>query len=923
MHDLSDVERGTYVAKLLGRHRERREVEQLLVEAAAGRSGVLVVHGDAGIGKTALLEHLREAAAASGFRVEAATGVEAEAQFAFAGLHQFCAPFLEHLGALPEPQQTALGVALGRQSGPTPDKFLIGLAALNLVAEAAEHGPLLCLVDDVQWLDRTSAEVLAFVARRVEAERLAMAFGERDVAGQPSVFSGLPRLALPALDPATARALLDSAVRAPLADEVRERIIAEARGNPLALLELPGSVPAARLGGGYQLPALSDVPGRVERGFQRRLGDLPEATRLLLLAAAAEPTGDPGLLFRTTVELGMTPESAAPAEAAGLIEIGSRVRFRHPLVRSAVYRAADPAARRRVHGALAASTDGALDPDRRAWHCAQAVLGVDEEVAAELEHSAGRARARGGEAAAGAFLRRSAELTPGADGRIRRALEAAQALANAGAPGAALDLLAIADGSPDPQQRARVQLLRAQIMFHLTRGADVLEMLLDAAATLAPFDPPLSRETYLHALDAAIVSGSPAVFRIARTALATAPCEPARPLDKLLDALAVTLVHGFPQGAPSLRLALEMFRDTAAPGNPRTEDGRSWLWLAGRVAVGILDDECAHQLATRNVAVARSTGALAQLSHALNLQANILVVSGQLARAEELAVEARAIAESTGGVQLHHAHAILAAWRGDGAALAAHNDSTFRQAVNADGAGETAMAHYARAVLHNGLGEYSTAQEAAEKAAGVVELSLSTMSLPELVEASVRAGDMAGAVRALERFTVRARACGTAWALGLEARSRALTLSGPPAEEAYLEAIARLSESRMAGEAARAHLVYGEWLRRDGRRQEARTQLRTAHRLFSDMGAHAFAARAAHELHATGERPRTRTAHRTAALTSQELHIARLVAAGATSREVGTRLFLSPRTIESHLRNIFRKLEITSRRQLKELHLAS
>lgn len=922
MHDLSDAERGTNVAKLLGRLRERHEVEQLLVEAGAGRSAVLVVHGDAGMGKTALLEHLRDVAAASEFRVEASTGVEAEAQFAFAGLHQFCAPFLEHLDALPEPQQTALGVALGRQSGPTPDKFLIGLATLNLVAEAAERGPLLCLVDDVQWLDQTSAEVLAFVARRVEAERLAMAFGERDVPGRPSVFSGLPRLALPELDPATARALLDSAVRAPLADEVRERIIAEARGNPLALLELPGSVPAARLGGGYQLPALSDVPGRVERGFQRRLGDLPEATRLLLLAAAAEPTGDPGLLFRTTSELGLTPETAAPAEAAGLIEIGSRVRFRHPLVRSAVYRAADPAGRRRVHGALAVATDGALDPDRRAWHCAQAVLGVDEEVASELERSAGRARARGGEAAAGAFLRRSAELTPTADGRIRRALEAAQALANAGAPDAALDLLTIADGSPDPSQRARVQLLRAQIMFNLTRGAEVPEMLLDAAATLAPFDPPLARETYLHALDAAIISGSPAVFRIARTALAAPPCEPARPLDKLLDALAVTLVHGFPQGAPSLRLALEMFRDTAGPDAPRPteERGQPWLWLAGRIAVGTLDDECAHQLAACSVAEARSTGALAQLSHALNLQANILVISGQLARAEELATEAQSITESTGGVQLLHTRAILAAWRGDLTALSTLNTSAFGQPAGAE---SDEAAHYASAVLHNGLGEYSTAQEAAEKAAGAFELSFSTMALPELVEASVRAGDSAGAARALERFTLRARACGTAWALGLEARSRALVLSGPAAEEAYLEAIARLSESRMAGEASRAHLVYGEWLRREGRRQEARTQLRTAHHLFSDMGAHAFTARAARELHATGEHPRTRTAHRTAALTSQELHIARLVAAGATSREVGTRLFLSPRTIESHLRNIFRKLEITSRRQLKELHLAS
>jgi DNA-binding CsgD family transcriptional regulator len=494
---------------------------------------------------------------------------------------------------------------------------------------------------------------------------------------------------------------------------------------------------------------------------------------------------------------------------------------------------------------------------------------------------------------------------------------------SAGASEAALNLLAIAEvGSPDTPQRARVELLRAQIAFHLTRGAEVPEMLMDAAGTLAAFDPALSRETYLHALDAAIISGVPDAVMIARAALVAPSAEVVRPVDQLLDGLAVTMVHGFSAGIPGLRLALDALSDATRADTVLDDGSQPWLWLAGRVAVGILDEERAHQLTECDVALSRSTGALARLPAALNLHANILTISGKLARAGELAAEAEAITESTGGVQLRHAQAILAAWRGDRAAVAELNSLTLQEDSNPEGSGEAALAHYASAVLNNGLGEYSAAQDAAAKTCGSPELSLSTLGLPELIEASVRVGDPESAARALERFSSRARASGTAWALGLEARSRALTITGPAAEEFYLEAIAHLSGSRIAGEAARAHLVYGEWLRREGRRQEARGQLRSAHELLSDMGVEAFAARAARELRATGEHPRKRTAPPTDELTAQELHIARLVATGATSREVGGQLFLSPRTIESHLRNIFRKLEITSRRQLKELYLA-
>jgi DNA-binding CsgD family transcriptional regulator len=909
----------------LGRRAEREAVEMLVSRARAGRSGVLVVRGEAGIGKTAVLEHGRDTGAASGFRVESSIGVAAETQFAFAGLHQLCAPLLDRADALPDPQRSALGVAFGRRDGAAPDRFLVGLATLNLLAEVAEKAPLLCLIDDAQWLDEASAQVLAFVARRLAAERIALVLAARDQPdGESLAFAGLPELRLGGLGEGDARALLAGAVHTPLDDRVRDRIVAEARGNPLALLELPLSWQLAQRAGGFELPEVLDVPNRIEESFRRRSSSLPTETRLFLLVAAAEPTGDAVLLWRAAAQLGIAREAATPAEATGLLEIGARVSFRHPLVRSAVYQAATLPDRRRAHGALAAATDPQVDPDRQVWHRAQAVLGTDEEVAAELERSAGRARARGGIAAAGAFLQRSTELTPDPADRTRRALESAQAKHEAGASEAALELLALAAAGPlDSLQGARLELLRAQIAFHLTRGTEVPGMLLDAAVTLAPLDGALSRVTYLHALDAAIINGDgPGAARVAEAVLAgPAPGVHARPVDLLLNGLAISVARAYAAGAPPLRLALEAVRRSVREGDLHASESRSWLWRTSRVAVGILEDGLAHELAARNVDLARADGAMAGLSAALRLHASVLTVSGQLARAGELAAESAAITEATGGVVLRHADIVLAAWRGDRAHLIELNDLTRRDAHFPENGTEAALAYYALAVLHNGLGEYAAAQQSAERACESVELSLSSVGLPELIEASVRAGDAERAALALEQLTSRARATGTPWALGLEARSRALTMTGPEAEDHYREAIAHLGASLIAGEAARAHLLYGEWLRRTGRRHDAREELRTAHDLLSDMGAEGFASRAARELAATGEHPRKRTAQPTDALTAQELHIARLVATGATSREVGAQLFLSPRTIEAHLRNIFRKLGITSRRELRELPL--
>ena len=934
--DTAGLGRGGTLANLLGRRPEREALDQLVASARAGRSGAVVVRGEAGIGKTALLGHVRETAIASGFRVELAVGVESESQFAFSGLHQLCAPLLDRAGALPGPQQAALGVALGLRSGTAPDKFLVGLAALNVLAEVAEEGPLLCLVDDAQWLDQASAQVLAFVARRLAAERVALVFALRDAsetdASEPDVqpFTGLPELRLDGLADGDARTLLTAGVHAPIDDVVRERVVAEARGNPLALLELPRSAQQARLAGGFELPDAVSVPRRIEDFYERRSGSLPLETQLLLLVAAAEPTGEVALLWRAAERLGLPPEAAAPAEAAGLMEIDTRVRFRHPLVRSAVYRAATQPDQRRAHRALAAATDPQVDPDRRAWHRAQAVTGADEAVAAELERSAVRALGRGGLAASGAFLQRAAELSLAPAVRARRALDAAHVKHEAGAPAAALELLtAASDGPLDAWQRARLQLLRARVEFQLTRSDEVAGMLLDAAAALAPLDAALARETYLHALDAALLIGGSkrggSAREVAAAAVAAAaPPVRATPVDLLLGGLVATYTRGYPSGAPGLRLALEAFlaQEPARPGPDGQRDhDDSWLWLAGRTAVALYDDELAAVLGDRHVRRTRDAGALAALPAALVFRSVTLLLAGEFSHAAELAAESTTITRATGARPLRVAELFLAAWSGHEAGARHVHAATVTGAEGPGDSEEDALAQYALAVLSNALGEYPAAHEAAVRASASDDLAKSNLALPELVEAAVRAGRPDLAAAALEELGFRARASGTDWGLGLEARSRALTSTGPPAEEQYREAIERLGSCRIATYLSRTHLVYGEWLRREGRRQEARGQLRTAHEMLSGMGAEAFAARAARELSATGEHPRARSAQPTDALTAQELHIARLVATGATSREVGAQLFLSPRTIEAHLRNIFRKLGITSRRQLRELQL--
>lgn len=921
----------------LGRQAERAAIDNLISRARAGESGVILVRGEAGIGKTMLLEYARGMAESSGFRVQSLVGVESETQFAFAGLHQLCAPLLDRLEALPEPQQAALGVALGQQSGGVPDRFLVGLATLHLLAEVAEEGPLLCLVDDAQWLDEASAQVLSFVARRMAAEGIVLVFALRDPADRDARwFDGLSVVCLCGLEEADARALLATAVHTPLDEGMCDRIVAEARGNPLALVELARSAPAPWVTGGFELPEVPGTVHRIEETFRRRVADLPAQSRLLLLVAAVDPTGETALLWRAATHLGIAPEWAAPAEASGLLEIGSQVQFRHPLVRSAVLRGAAPHERRRAHGALAAAIDADVNPDRRAWHRSQTVLGTDEGAAVELIRSAGRAHARGGLAVSAAFLEQAAKLTPDPAARACRALEAAHAKHEAGASADALELLAVAAAGPlDDVQQAQLGLLRARISFHLARDGEGQALLLEAAKCLAPLDPELSRETYLGALDAAIVTGNsrsgrgvPTVTEAARTA--PPPTGPPRPADLLLAGLVTMFTEGYSTGMPGLRRALAAFADHESEAGHEPDihgvsvtDGvskthrRRWGWLACRTAMAVFDDEMLHTLAARPVQLVRDSGALAALPRALLGQSVMLVLSGEFDRAEEQ----MAIVAATRAAPLLHAQLFLSAWRGRPDETAEVYAAIAALASGNAKATEVTLAQYAMAVQHNGMGDYPAAQVAATRAFESEASRFNNLAHPELIEAACRAGQPELAAEALEELTSRARASGTPWGLGLAARSRALTSTGPAAEEHYREAIEQLARCRMAAHLARSHLVYGEWLRREGRRQDAREQLRTAHGMLLDMGAEAFAARAARELRATGEYPRKRTAQPADALTAHELHIARLVATGATSREVGTQLFLSPRTIEAHLRSIFRKLDINSRRQLRELSL--
>ncbi|HJY56009.1 MAG TPA: LuxR C-terminal-related transcriptional regulator, partial [Streptosporangiaceae bacterium] len=832
-------------------------------------------------------------------------------ELAFAGLHQLCAPLLDRLGVLPGPQREALRTAFGMSAGPAPDRFLVGLAILGLLAEAAAERPVVGLVDDAQWLDRASAQVLAFVARRLGAESVGLVFSARVADGE---LARLPELEVRGLPEPDARALLDAVLPGPVDARVREQIVAETRGNPLALLELPRVLTAAELAGGFGLPGA--LSGRIEDSFRRRVDALPRQARRLLLLAAADPTGDPVLVWRTAVRLGIGAQAAGPAAETGLAEFGARVRFRHPLVRSAIYWSAPARDRQEVHRVLAEVTDPQADPDRRAWHRAQAAAGPDEEVAAELEDSAGRAQARGGLAAAAAFLERAAKLTPEPARRAGRTLAAAQASLQAGAFGTALELLATAEaGQLDELQGARADWLRGQIAFSSGPGSDAPPLLLKAARRLEPLDPSLARETYLDAWQAALFAGHLAVGgdlqEVSRAARALPPPErPLRAADVMLDGLALLVTDG-PAAAPVLRQAISTFADPDLPAAERLR----WGWMAQAASLPLWDGE-GWRLIVAPLQLARNVGALDQLPILLNIRAVAAAWRGDLAAAASLIAEADAAREATGARLVAYAAMVLAAFRGSQAEAVPLIEATLEQAAAAGQGAAVTWAHWVAATLYNGLGRYAEALAAARLAAGHRLVHISMWALPELVEAGVRTGNTGLASKALDQLSKWTQAGGTDWGLGVEARSRALLSEGDPADRLYEEAIGRLGQAGMRPDLARAHLLYGEWLRRQRRRADAREQLRTAGQLLDAIGMEAFAERARRELLAAGGTARRRAVTATVELTSQETQIARLAADGLSNLEIATRLFLSPRTVQYHLGKVFTKLDITSRNQL-------
>jgi DNA-binding CsgD family transcriptional regulator len=872
------------------------------------------------MGKTALLDYVAEHA--SGCRVARVAGVQSEMELAYAGLHQLLTTMLGRLERLPAPQRAALRTAFGLGPESVPDRFLVGLATLSLLVDAAEEQPLVCLVDDLQWLDHASAHVLGFVARRLAAESIGLVFAA-SVPGDE--VAGLPQLVVEGLQEADARALLDAVVTGPLDPRIRDRIVAETHGNPLALLDLPWGVGPAELAGGFALPDAIPLEGRIEESFRRRLDALPADTRVLVLVAAAEPVGDPVLVWRAARRLGIGAEAATPGADAGLLEVGARVRFQHPLVRSAAYRAASLQERQDIHRALAQATDPTIDPDRRAWHRAQAAPGPDEDVAAELERSASRAQARGGLAAAAAFLERASMLSPGPARRARRLLAAARAKRAAGALDAALGLLVTLEAGPlDALSAAEVEHLRGLIALVQRGPREAARLLLRAARRLEPLDAGLAHDTHLEALWAAIWAGdlgSPGGVVAAAEAARAAPPgpEPTCAVDVLLEALALRLTQGYAAAAPLLTRALEL----SLALDVTNDDADLWRWLAGGragaiVALELWDAESWHALAAVQAEFARDTGALVHLQYALNFLATSHLFAGDLTTAAQLIDEDRLIAEVTGNRPVGYAAMALVAWQGQEAQASELIEATSR-AATARGLGRmVSFADYASSVLYNGLGRHDIARDAAWRAFERDELGYGPYVVPELAEAASRTGDVALVRAALQWLSERTRAAPTEWALGIEARVRAL-LSEGDAEPHYRESIDWLGRTRVRVQLARAHLLYGEWLRRERRRLDAREQLRTAHVMLDAMGIEAFAERARRELQATGATARKRTVVTSGELTAQETVIARLAREGLSNPEIGSRLFISARTVQSHLGKVFAKLAISSRGQLDQV----
>ena len=882
-------------------------MEELLATVRGGGSSSLLVRGEPGIGKSALLERL--IVMASGFQVVRAVGVQGEVDLPYAGLHQLSKSMLDDISILPPPQADALRVALGLTSGEANNPFLVGLAVLTLMSEVARTQPLLCVVDDAQWLDLPTTQSLAFVARRLGADSVGLVIASRTSVQH---FDGLLELEVNGLAPTDARALLDSVIMGRLDDGVRERFLAETRGNPLALMELPHTLSPADAAAGIIQQHGDVLSDRIEASFQQRLEPLPEETRQLLLLAAAEPLGDHLLLLRAASHLNLRIESAEAAEEAGLIEIRERVAFRHPLVRSAVYRSATRSERRRVHAALAEATDATLEPDRRAWHRAQATSTPDEEIAAELERTAARAKARGGLTAAGAFLERAAMLTPEIHTRADRALAAAELLLEAGAFESVENLLRVIETQQmHDLQAARVERLHAIVTLEQSEDeqerTEAVLRLLTAAKRLMQLDAALGLASRQQALEHGFWLGPDAVSAVAE-AIEDAPApDQSSPRELMVHGRARLYSDGYPAGTDLLRSAMIAFRDS----EHLEESDLPFVWDTAGIALSLWDFDSLATVCRRTVQLARDVGAFLTLPKALASWASCKVVAGDFSAAATLFAEADAIGDATQrGYDYHRGLFDAFAYEYE-EALARLDEGEARDPRSA-----WTVAH-ARAVVHNAAGQYELALEHAQRSSDSHPLGVRGTALIEIIEAATRCGEHERAKTALEPLLDRTQRGGTDWAHGLQARCVALVSDDAAAEPLYQEAIECLARARTRPDLARAHLVYGEWLRRSGRRIDAREQLRIAHDLFGEIGMPVFSERARRELAATGATARKRTDDRRADLTAQESLIARLAADGYTNPEIGAQLFLSPRTVQYHLRKVYPKLGISSRRQLR------
>jgi DNA-binding CsgD family transcriptional regulator len=907
--------------QLIGRGAEKQVLGEMLDSVRGGTSRALVLRGEPGIGKSALLDHA--VARAKDMQVVRTVAVESENRLGFAAAHQLLQPFLTALDRLPGPQRRALGVAFGLVSGPPADPFLVGLAALTLLSDAAENGPVLCVIDDAQWLDDESGDLLGFVARRLLADRVGLLFAVRETADLG--LQGLPVLVVHGLPDQAAYVLLKASIDQPIDPAVAAHLVTQTGGNPLAVVEAGRELTPDQLSGAVPLTEPLAVGPRLEKSFLRRVRELPPDTQALLLLAAAGSPDQVDPLWRAAADLGIPESAATPAEAAGLMTFWPEVRFVHPLVRSAVYHAATAAERRRTHRALASASE--QDPVARAWHLAAATVRRDEKVAAAVESAADQTRSRGGYAATALLLERAAQLTPDPERRAERELAAAQVHLLAGTVDRAEALLAAAtSGLQDPRSGAEAVRLHGRIEATCGRPADALATLVDAARRLRPFDPLAARDALLSALESSVFAGwapsAPLLRAIAEIARDLPPAD--NPQDSaptlLLQGYTARLTAGYAAGVPAMRSAIAaLLRGEANP-----DFARRHFELTAISAADLLDETAVERLTRIWIDGARRSGALARLAVGLAFRSAFAdAPAGMLSAARTANAEAGELGQVThnaGVVPPTGAHRVITlALAGNEPITRETAAAVAREAPSRAAAGEAAFAAYALGVLEISLGNYEAAVGCLEPGYLDGTPLVGTQALPDLVEASVRAGRSELAEGALEQLAERASASPTALAQGLLARSQAVLDITDETQERYEEAIRLLGGTRAVPHLARTHLLYGEWLRRQRLRREARDQLRAALDMFEATGLDAFAERSRVELRATGERVRKKVVGDPEELTPREAQIATLVSEGEGNRQIAAQLFVSPSTVEYHLGKVFRKLGVTSRTQLAHL----